>query len=202
MTAEQMTKAFGEGVELAELSDHQIVEDGEDITSISISFSPVTEFEANYPYIIKPAQDVTEFELDGVEVDVDDPLMEMDNGKTGSRRVVYRGMYGTYVAETVVPEYSLFISGNKFFYSTGATMMKGFRAWIELGGDVLTAVENGAKINFSVDGEATAIDGINLMKNIEGIYDLSGRKIELDNNNLNSLQKGVYIINGKKVTIK
>lgn len=81
-------------------------------------------------------------------------------------------------------------------------MMKGFRAWIELGGDVLTAVENGAKINFSVDGEATAIDGINVMKNIEGIYDLSGRKIELDNNNLNSLQKGVYIINGKKVTIK
>ena len=203
MTAEQMTKAFGEGVELAELRDHDIVVDDDDnITSISINFSPVTEFEANYPYIIKTAQDVTEFELDGVEVDVDDPLMEMDNGKTGSRRVVYRGMYGTYVAETVVPEYSLFISGNKFFYSTGATMMKGFRAWIELGGDVLTAVENGAKINFSVDGEATAIDGINVMKNIEGIYDLSGRKIELDNNNLNSLQKGVYIINGKKVTIK
>jgi hypothetical protein len=203
MTAEQMTKAFGEGVELAELSNHDVVVDDDDnITSISISFSPVTEFEANYPYIIKTAQDVTEFELDGVEVDVDDPLMEMDNGKTGSRRVVYRGMYGTYVAETVVPEYSLFISGNKFFYSTGATMMKGFRAWIELGGDVLTAVENGAKINFSVDGEATAIDGINVMKNIEGIYDLSGRKIELDNNNLNSLQKGVYIINGKKVTIK
>ena len=36
----------------------------------------------------------------------------------------------------------------------------------------------------------------------EGVYDLSGRKIQLQDGDLNKLQKGVYIINGKKVTIK
>ena len=128
----------------------------------------------------------------------------MDNGKTGSRRVVYRGMYGTYVAETYVPEFALFISKNLFWYAkANTTKMKAFRAWLDLGGDVVTAVENGsAKFNFVVDGEATSIDGFGPQRIVEGVYDLSGRKIKLEDGDLNKLQKGVYIIDGKKVTIK
>ena len=60
-----------------------------------------------------------------------------------------------------------------------------------------------AKVGFIVDGEATSVDGIPSYQHVlEGVYDLSGRKIQLENGDLNKLQKGVYIINGKKVTIK
>lgn len=203
MTAEQLAEKFGDDVELAELSDHEIEEDGEDIAAIRVYFSNVEELEANYPYIIKTSNDVEEFTLEGVTIEPEeDPCMEMDNGKTGSRRVVYRGMYGTYVANTVVPEFALFLSGNDFWYSKGNTKMKAFRAYIELGGDVVTAVENGAKFSILVDGEATSIDGFGTQRTAEGVYDLSGRKIRVENNDLNTLQKGVYIIDGKKVTIK
>ena len=61
----------------------------------------------------------------------------------------------------------------------------------------------GAKVGFIVDGEATSVDGIpSYQRVVEGVYDLSGRKIQLQDGDLNKLQKGVYIIDGKKVTIK
>ena len=205
MDAEQMKAAFGEGCELADFDSYEETYDEaeENVIAINIKFTPATEFEANHPYIIKVGADITEFSVDAVTLDPseEDAYVEYDNGKTGRQRVVFGTFVGTYTAETVVPEDDLFLSGNKFYYSTGATKMKAFRGYFELT-DILAVKAAGAKINFNVDGEATAIDGINVMKNIEGIYDLSGRKIELDNNNLNSLQKGVYIINGKKVTIK
>ena len=205
MTDEQIVTAFGEGAEWADISNHDIVEDGEDIASITINFETATTFEANHPYIIKVKNDIESFKLQGVTIEPEeDPCYEMDNGKTGSRRVVYRGMYGTYVAETYVPEFALFISKNLFWYAkANTTKMKAFRAWLDLGGDIVTAVENGsAKFNFVVDGEATTIDGMGYQRVVEGVYDLSGRKIKLENGDLNKLQKGVYIIDGKKVTIK
>ena len=205
MTDEQIVTAFGEGAEWADISNHDIVEDGEDIASITINFETATTFEANHPYIIKVKNDIESFKLQGVTIEPEeDPCYEMDNGKTGSRRVVYRGMYGTYVAETYVPEFALFISKNLFWYAkANTTKMKAFRAWLDLGGDIVTAVENGsAKFNFVVDGEATTIDGMGYQRVVEGVYDLSGRKIKLENGDLTKLQKGVYIIDGKKVTIK
>ena len=205
MTDEQIVTAFGEGAEWADISNHDIVEDGDDIASITINFETATTFEANHPYIIKVNNDIESFKLQGITIEPEeDPCYEMDNGKTGSRRVVYRGMYGTYVAETYVPEFALFISKNLFWYAkANTTKMKAFRAWLDLGGDVVTAVENGsAKFNFVVDGEATSIDGFGPQRIVEGVYDLSGRKIKLEDGDLNKLQKGVYIIDGKKVTIK
>ncbi len=103
--------------------------------------------------------------------------------------------------KTVIPENGLFISDNKFYYSKGETNIKGFRTWFELEA-ILGQETPFAKINFSVDDETTAIDGINTQRVIEGVYDLQGRKMKIENNDLNSLQKGVYIIDGKKVTIK
>lgn len=204
MDANQMKTAFGEGVELADFTSYDPVYDADDnVTSIEVNFTTTSEFEANHPYIVKVGADITEIKLDGVmlEPSEEDAYIEYDNGKTGRQRVVYGTFVGTYTAETLVPADDLFLSGNKFYYSTGSTKMKAFRGFFELT-DVLAVKASGAKINISVDGEATSIDGIGTQHVVEGVYDLSGRKIQLENGDLNKLQKGVYIIDGKKVTIK
>ena len=110
------------------------------------------------------------------------------------------GFYGKLAAGTVIPENGLFLSGNEFWYSTGKTKMKGFRGYFQFT-DVVPQ-SSSAKVNFSVDGEPTSIDGMNIKYAIDGVYDLSGRKIKLENGDVTKLQKGVYIIDGKKVTIK
>lgn len=205
MDATQMNTAFGEGVELADFVGYEETYDAAEVNviAIDVKFATATTFEANHPYIVKVGADVSEFKLDGVNLEPseEDALVEYDNGKTGKQRVVWGTFQGNYTAETLVPENNLFISGNKFYYSTGATKMKAFRGYFWFT-DELAVKALGAKINISVDGEATSIDGMNFQHIVEGVYDLSGRKIQLENGDLNKLQKGVYIIDGKKVTIK
>lgn len=205
ISAEQLAQVFGEDVKLAELtgSDATYASDDDKYASaIDVQFKTTTTFKANTPYIIKVAENVTEFKLDNVEVDIDEEnaYVEIDNGKRGRNRQVLAAFIGNYKAETPVPEGDLYISSNKFYYSAGSTKIKGFRGYFELADQVDTSLL--AKISFSVDDEATSIEGIGVQRNVEGVYDLSGRKIKVQNNDLNTLQKGVYIIDGKKVTIK
>ena len=111
-------------------------------------------------------------------------------------------MTGTYVAETEVPEYNLFLSSNKFWYSKGTTKTKAFRAYFEFY-DVLTEVEEAeAKIRFVVDAEATAIEGVESEGETgSGVYTLQG--VALGGiKDVENLPRGVYIMDGKKVSVK
>ena len=105
---------------------------------------------------------------------------------------------GSFV-KTIVPADGLFISGNKFYYSKGETNIKGLRGWFEL--EVTLddkSVDAGTKIRFSVDDEATSIDGISeITKYADGVYSVTGAKVSEDS--LEGLPAGVYIVNGKKV---
>ncbi|MBQ9187595.1 MAG: hypothetical protein IJ144_07225, partial [Prevotella sp.] len=127
------------------------------------------------------------------------------NGKTGSRRVVYSGFYGTYHAGTVLDENTLFLSDNQFWYSAGLTRMKAFRAYFDFL-DVLTEVEEAqARILLSFgDGETTGIgDALRLMNNgrvnseesASAVYNLKGQRVAQPS-------KGLYIKDGRKVVVK
>lgn len=215
----QLKEIFGSDVELASLAGNSQKKtsplcyeitawDADDnITAIDVKFETIdlsdeeNIFEANTPYIIKTSKDITEFSVKA-QIAPEDPIIEDTNGQTSaSRKIIYGQFVGTYVANTVVPENGLFISDNKFWYSTGQTKMKAFRAYINLY-ENLASLEGNAKISFVVDGDPTSIDGIGYQHVVDGVYDLSGRKIQLEDGDLNKLQKGVYIIDGKKVTIK
>ena len=207
MTEAQVQEAFGADVQLADFTGAESeFDDADNVVGITVSFdNNVTAIEANHPYIIKVAQPVEEFTADGVDIEPaeDDALIEFDNGRTGSRRVVYSGFYGTYHAGTVLDEYTLFLSAGKFWYSRGLTQMKAFRAYFAFL-DVLTEVEEAAsKVRFSVDGAATAIEGITAGEYgpQDAVYSISGVKV-CTADKLNSLPQGLYIINGKKVMIK
>lgn len=204
MTAEQVEKAFGPDVELADYTGWTWTEDEDDNKkSITIQFTSCNTITENKPLIIKTSADISEFTLDGVTINPADAEIEIKESVDNKRKGT---MVGTYVANTKVDEDCLFLSGNNFYYSTGNTKMKAFRAYFDLYytlDEPYKSSVSASNVKISVDGEeATAIDGMNFQRVVEGVYDLSGRKIQLENGDLNKLQKGVYIIDGKKVTIK
>ena len=147
--------------------------------------------------------------MDGVDVEAEDePSVDCDEIRLGSGtkkdpyRYLYNSFVGTYVENTEVPELSLFLNGNKFWYSTGATKMKAFRAYFSFY-DVLTEVlEAESKIRFVVDDEVTSIDGIpSAADKMGAVYNLNGQLMGIDVD-LNSLPAGVYIKNGQKIVVK
>jgi len=192
MTAEQVKAAFGEDVELGDFKGYEVTEDdGGYIVGINVKFDDVTAIEANHPYIIKVSTAVSEFTVDGVDVEPEEePMVNLGTNRKP------KAIVGTYVAETEVPELCLFLSDNKFWYSTGATKMKAYRAYFDFN-DVLTDVEDvyGAPVFISFGGETTRLDQLNIDGEDSNYYDLNGRVVKTP-------QKGVYIRNGKTVIVK
>ena len=200
MTEEQVYEAFGQDVQLAEFVDYEAEYDDEDnVIGIQVNFDPTDLSEglyANYPYMIKISEMITEFTTNStIDPDEEGILAEYDNGLTGKRRKVYGSFIGTYHAQTTVPENGLFLSDNKFWYSTGNTKMKAFRAYFTFV-DVLTSVEeSGAKVNMNmVVGDATGINTVDhTARNNDGkVYNLQGQRVGKN-------FKGIVIENGRKV---
>lgn len=198
MTEEQVKEVFGVDVQLADFTGTEPEFDDEDnCVGVMVNFVAVADIaiEANHPYIIKVSQPISEFTVDGVDIvgDEDEAYIEFDNGKTGSRREVYSGFYGTYHAGTVLDEFTLFLNDNKFWYSKGKTKMKAFRAYFDFL-DILTDVENPSSIKIWVNPEdATGIKAISdsPLKG-EDTYNLSGQRV-------GESYKGIVVKKGKKV---
>lgn len=198
MSEAQVKTAFGDDVKLADFTSWSSEEDDEgDIMSISVGFTAIDAIAANHPCLIKVSSAISEFTVDGVDIDPEDePTVQV-----GKKKVEKGFLIGTYVAQTVVPENNLFLSENEFWYSTGLTKMKAFRAYFELY-DVLAQVEDGynsaTNIRLSVsEGEATGVKGVGegVANRATGVYTLQGVKV----NGTRTLPKGVYVVNGKKV---
>lgn len=191
MSEEQVKAAFGNDVELKNFSSWSSETNIDDeIVSINVGFTSVSAIEANHPYVIKVSTAISEFTVDGVDIDPADAEVVVGKGKTKGT------FYGNYVAGTEVPEENLFISGNKFYYSTGSTTIKAFRGYFELK-DVLDSYYDEAPSRVVFDfGDVTGIQKISAQGQNDRIYyDLSGRRVEKPS-------KGVFIVNGKKVIIK
>lgn len=196
MNAEQMAKAFGSDVKLADFNDYEVVEEGEgknvSVVGLNVNFTTVSAIEANHPYIIKVGSAITEFAVEGVDIApaaAED--LEINFGTTRKPHAIV----GTYTV-TKVPNVCLFLSGNKFWYSTGATEMQAFRAYFNFY-DLLTEVEDeyaASRIKMVFDDQTTGINGVNI--NVDGeYYNLNGLRVETP-------AKGIYIKDGKKVVVK
>ena len=200
MTGSQVTSAFGNDVQLADFSDWTIEEDGEgNIVRIVISFENVAAtggMEANHPYLIKVSQPVTEFTADGVTIIPEEEPMTMVKHGT-KKRDPESYMIGTYAANTVLDEFMLFLNGNKFWYSSGLTKMKAFRAYFNIY-DILTSVENAEAKVFFTFAETTGIKNVN-DGDADGNIDDSWYTIDGQKLNREPVQKGVYIHQGKKI---
>lgn len=209
--ASSMSQAFGTQVQLGNFTGCDVTyeADGETVKQITVKFEAATAIEANHPYIIKVEDDVTEINVDGVDIialgadekaSVDCDELKV---KVGSKySYYYNSFIGNYTNGSVVPKQNLFLSGGKFWYSTGKTPMMAFRAYFDFY-DVLPEMEGaGARIIMEFDDETTTGVGDAMRLNDNGqmindnFYDLQGRKVS------GQLKKGLYIINGKKLQVR
>ena len=189
LNGEQMVEAFVEGVQVADFTAWSSEEDSEgDITRITLGFETVTEMEANHPYIINVAEDITEFTLDGVDISPE----EEPSVQVGKKKAERGFLTGTYVVADV-PEEGLVLDGGQFAYSDGTRQTVAFSAYFELA-DALTdtgtaaacidIVLDGVSIptaigtamdNTGVRGTAFTLGGIRVSKAVKGLYIQDGR---------------------------
>lgn len=202
MSEMQVKAAFGDDVELGDFKGANTEKDAEDnVVGITVNFDDAMAIEANHPYIIKVSSAVSEFTIDGVDISPEaDPSVDKDKKtvKVGKNTYTsYNSFVGTYVANTDVPEKCLFLSDNKFWYSTGATKIKGYRAYFDFY-DVLTEIdEAGAPVFISFGDDMSMGISENNRKAVANgrYYNLHGVEVEYP-------QKGLYVKDGKKVIIK
>ena len=190
MNAAQIEAAFGKGVQLGEVTGSNPEEDEDgNIVAITVGFKSISAIEANRPFIIKVENAVSEFSVEGTDIAPEsEPELKVGSGKKRAT------MYGTYVANTTIPEENLFLNGGKFWYSKGSSKpMKAFRSYFEFKDPLAAYEEAASRIKITFDD----ITGIKDLKNGNGeeIYTLSGQRIE-------KAGKGVYIVNDKKVIKK
>lgn len=209
MTKAQVEAAFGdfenEDVILADFTGIETEYDTDDnVISICVKFNyEVEAIEANHPYLIKVKEAVSEFTVDGVDINpANEPSVNRDEKAVNMFNTwiyFYNRFVGTYVANTDVPQNCLFLNNSKFYYSTGSTKMKAFRAYFKFL-DVLPDIEaSQANIRLSFDDRTTTINEIDVPNVLKGVlYNLNGQLVGKDVN-LSTLPKGIYVVDGKKV---
>lgn len=199
MTEGQVKEAFGEDVELAEFIEYEVTEENDEITKIDVVFEPALlskhGFKANYPYIIKTSNNISEFMVSStLEPNEEDAYAEYTNGKTGSRKEVYGTFYGTLRAGQKLQDNQLFLNQGNFWYSAGNNTIKAFRGYFDFV-DILSSKESASNVRMIVGDTETDIESLTGVVRNDALYDLQGRKVKTPNG-------GIYINNGKKIVVK
>ena len=136
-----------------------------------MNFTSVEAIEANHPYLIAVSKPFSKFNAYAVDIEPVDVPKVATLTRTSS---LWSEFIGTYVAETIVPNNMLFLNANKFYYSTGKTKMKAFRAYFDFS-DVLDDLSDAeAKVRINIDGIITDIMAIDEGRLTEGVYTLQG----------------------------
>lgn len=203
MTAQQVTTAFGAGVQLKKLNSWSFEGTPTAADKITLNFTSVTTIAKNVPCLIKVTSAISSFDVDGVVID---PV-----GSPGSAAVTYtKGegweavdytarLYGFYTA-TTVPNKALFLADNQLWYSVGSTNIKAFRGVFWLGSVVLAAYSTGssARVMLNFDDATGISDAARLTNSDEvnsEVFSLSGQRVDTP-------KKGIYVKGGKKVIMK
>ena len=171
-----ITTVFGADTKVAELKSG---------TATDLTFSTTltdSKMKANQPYAIKVASDFASAAIENVTIVEDTPTQTVDDWQ----------FIGTYSTGNI-PADSYFFSGNKLCKAgDNSNAIAPFRAYF-----TYTGVNGARDLNFIIDGETTAVRGIENGELIieNSFYDLQGRKVAQPT-------KGLYIVNGKKVIVK
>lgn len=177
LTDAETKTAFGSDAEVATYSE---TADG---TNSAVDFNTADDaaITANTPVLLKTSTTETTFTFNGKTIKIGEAKVAGENFE----------FVGTYAASTTIAEGDYFIGNNKLWKSTGATTIKGTRAYLK-------AKSADARIaKFIIDGEeATGIEGVEVAEKMNGkVYNLNGQLVE-------KAKKGLYIVNGKKVVVK
>lgn len=203
LTKAKAEAAFGSDVELAEFTGFETeYADEEDITpdAITINFATYTMsakkgMTGGKPFLIKTSSDIESFEADDVT------LFSVVTDVTKADEYDTTGKFTGSLVKTVVPMDGLFLSENKFWYSTGNTNIKAFRCWFLLDAVLDKETDFGTNVNFVVDGDPASVYGVPFVLQSGNVYTIQGQYVG-HGVDMEQLPKGVYIVDGKKVLIK
>lgn len=190
LTADQVTKYFGEGTLLRTYEG--------DFNNNIANFKVVDNIEAGKPYLLKPGNAVVEnptFE----EVSVVATNLDADKNPQAVGDAAVFQMKGIYNHVTLAQnETNLYLGeGNLFYYPADAEAceMNGLRAYF-----IVPENTDINKLRANIDGTATSLGAIfNTEENNAPVYNLQGQRV---GSSLGSLKSGIYIKNGKKVVVK
>lgn len=190
LTADQVTKYFGEGTLLRTYEG--------DFNNNIANFKVVDNIEAGKPYLLKPGNAVVENptfeEVSIVATNID----TYKNPQAVGDAAMFQ-MKGIYNHVTLAQnETNLYLGeGNLFYYPADAEAceMNGLRAYF-----IVPENTDINKLRANIDGTATSLGAIfNTEENNAPVYNLQGQRV---GNSLGSLKSGIYIKNGKKVVVK
>lgn len=208
MTADQLTEAFGDGVELAEFTGYQVEDNNySEPSGITLQFTKLAETAgtvANHPYLIKVTNAITYdegFTVKNVTLNPDKNSTKVSKTVEVDRDEYTITFIGN-LAQSSLYKNDFFISGGKFYKNTTAgNPIKGFRASFYLSKTMSPAFAKPMSID--IDGEATGIFEIKANERTltDGVYTINGQYVG-KSVDLNTLPKGVYIINGQKKIVK
>lgn len=166
------------GTTVAELSS---------VNGDNLVFKPVTETEANKPYLVVTTDKDFINKLTNVQV-------KATTGADLTTTVDGVSHIGSYTAQNVANVYGY---ANGKFVKANTGSVKPFRTYVKVAGS-----QGAAPMAFGVNIEGT-VTGINNATTAatakEAIYNLQGVRVSGD---LKHLTKGVYIVNGQKVVVK
>ena len=200
MSEAQVKEAFGNDVELADLTDWSFTGSAPNMESVNLLFSSVNSIQKLHPYFIKISTEkgnISSFIVQNVDIKASEAAVP--NNVSDAQDCVC-SVKGVFTAGSKVPDGCLFLSGNKFWSSTGNTNIKGFRAYLQFSDDwddpLVISDSNASRITMSFVDDATKIKDVSASEDDGSIYNLSGQQVE------NPAKKGLYITKGKKVVIK
>ena len=165
------------GWQVKELTDDTWV--GTDGT-MHLRFNDAESIKAGQPYMVKVTDAVTEIMVQNVTLDFSEPVQ---NGNGINFVGVYTAM--------AIPQGAFFINNNTFYHAVNdKNSIKGYRAYLQL-----PAGSSAKAIEFTFDGETTAIADIVEAGNVKEVYDIQGKRH-------NRMVRGVNIVRMADGTIK
>lgn len=212
VSASQMKKTFGDGVQLVEM-DHVTTTNNETYDGTTYFYKTILMknhvynqmLVAGVPYLIKPDKTVTGATFENVYF----PSTAVNAGTVSvADHYTWRGTYGNV---TTLGNGDYYVSGKtgQFkYYTTEGHNSNNFRAYLDF--NSIAGAKPAVFEAMSVGGEETTT-GIETIKaeeldptefNTGAIYNLNGQMVSGNSKDLNNLPAGIYIVNGKKYVVK
>lgn len=212
VSASQMKKTFGDGVQLVEM-DHVTTTNNETYDGTTYFYKTILMknhvynqmLVAGVPYLIKPDKTVTGATFENVYF----PSTAVAAGKVSvADNYTWRGTYGNVSTLGNGDYYVSGKTGQFKYYTTEGHNSNNFRAYLDF--NSIAGAKPAVFEAMSVGGEETTT-GIETIKaeeldptefNTGAVYNLNGQMVSGNSKDLNNLPAGIYIVNGKKYVVK
>ena len=224
MTEKEVEDIFGTGTQLLLLNGAEV--DDEGVLKLEFIYHEIQNILPGYPYLIKPAKNVsaTDIKVSNKLLDPNVKEMKLAFGqytamgtegfsKSGDTTNGIKNSNNSLYYSAKLSAGDIYVSGGKLYMASDKPVFSnGYRSYIKKTGGSSPAKAIRMSViggNFSEDGTATAIDIVELSdeaaetlgisKTVKGVYNLNGQKMT---ESVDRLPAGMYIVNGKKMYVK